>query len=143
MGKLNDGFGTLITFATTSSAKLYETEVTPPGVEGGGPIDTSTFKNTAWRTAQAKVLKKLTQGSGVYAYDPECYTAMMGAINVNQLITVNFPEGDTLAFWGFIDSFKPTGLTDGGRPTATVVFEPTLTDESGDETPPEYTAAGA
>ena len=140
MAILNDGFKTLATLAS-GAIELAEKELTPPGMSGGGAIDTTTMRNTAWRTAAPKSLKSLTPVTGVFAYDPQVYTSLLAQINVNQLITVTFPDGDTVAFWGYPDEFTPASSVEGEQPTASITFVPTLVNDSGVETAPAHTAS--
>jgi len=50
MARIDDGFQTLVSFANYPDVLLWEKEVTPPGVDGGGANETTTMRNTAWRT---------------------------------------------------------------------------------------------
>ena len=63
MSYLTDGFATTVTFyALGTGTTLYakEISVTPPGINAGGENDTTTMRNTTWRTRQPKSLKTLT-----------------------------------------------------------------------------------
>lgn len=141
MARLDDGFATLIEFAEDPSIAFWEKTVTPPGIDGGGAIDTTTMRNTAWRTNAPKQLVTLTNSSLTVAYNPECYDSVLAMVNVNQLITITFPDGSSVAFWGYINTFVPGELTEGEQPTAEVEIIPTNTDDSGAEIAPNYTAA--
>jgi len=135
-GRLDDGFSTLLTFANYPSVKLYEKEVTPPGVSGGGEIDTTTMRNTAWRTKAPKSLKTLSESSATYAYDVAAYTDIVTMINENQLITVTFPDSSTLQFWGWLDEFTPGANTEGEQPTAEGKIIPSNQNATGVEVAP-------
>lgn len=136
---MNDGHSTLVTFSADSSVALKEKEVTPPGVSGGGENDTTTMHNTTWRTRQPKQLVTLSECSFVAAYDPAVYDEIIAMINVNQQITVEFPDGSTLVFWGWIDEFTPNRHVEGEQPTAEVTIIPSNQNNSGAETAPNYT----
>ena len=138
MARIDDGFSTTITFEDDSSVQLWEKEVTPPGISGGGPNDTSTMRNTAWRTMAPKSLKSLTPCSFVAAYDPAVYDEIVTMLNSNQLITVTFPDDSTLAFYGWIDEFTPNANVEGAQPTANVTIQPSNQNDSGTETAPVY-----
>ncbi len=138
---LQDGYQTLVGFSGAPAIKLYETEVTPPGVQGGGPIDQTTMRNQNWRTKAPKKLKELTEGSYKAAYDTDAYDDVMAQVNVNQEITITFPDDSTLTFWGYLDSFQPSGLSEGNRPLADVKIIPTLMDNNGVETAPVWADA--
>ena len=141
MSRLDDGFKTVIAFGTSTVSKLYEKEVQPPGVDGGGAIDTTTMRNTLYRTMAAKSLLTLTEHTFEAAYDPAAYTEMIASINVNQLITITFPDNATLAFYGYLDKFVPNAHVEGEQPTATCTIVSTNVDGAGAETAPVYGAA--
>ena len=140
MGKIDDGFSTKISFANYATVDFWEKEVTPPGMEGGGANDTTTMRNTTWRTKAPKKLVSLTDCSFTAAYDPVVYDDVVAMINENQLITITFPDGATLAFWGWLDQFTPNACTEGEQPTANCVIVPSNQNASGTETEPDYTA---
>ena len=140
-GILRDGFKTLVTIGTECGVDLYEKEVTPPSMEGGGPIDTTTMRNSAWRTRSPKSLKTLGQSSFTAAYDPVCYTELLTLLQENVQITVTFPDAGTLVFWGWLDSFKPAALKEGEQPTAECTIEPSNTNGSYAETAPVFSGA--
>lgn len=136
MARIDDGFATLITFSENSAVSFYEKTVTPPGVEGGGEVDTTTMRNTAWRTRSPKKLKTLSNGSITVAYDVAVFDEIVAMVNVNQLITVTFPDGETLSFWGWLDSFKPGEIQEGEQPTAEIEIIPSNQNSSGVEVAP-------
>jgi len=144
MARMDDGFSTTIGFADLPAVEFYEKTVTPPGVSGGGENDTTTMLNTAWRTKSPKQLKTLSESSLTVAYDPACYDDIVGAngVNNNQLITITFPDGSTLAFWGWIDEFTPGEIVEGEQPTAECTIICSNQNAVGAETAPVYTAAG-
>ena len=135
---LKDGFRTIITLANLPLVKLYEKEVTPPPISGGGPIDITNMRSAGWRTAAPKQLKSLGQVSASCAYATECIEQIMAQIQVNQIITVTFPDTSEIEFWGWIDSFTPSAHKEGDQPVAAVVFHPSLTNVDGVETAPVY-----
>lgn len=138
MARMDDGFATLVTFEDDSSVQLWEKEVTPPGISGGGPNDTTTMKNTAWRTMAPKNLKTLTPCSFVAAYDPAVYDEIKTMLNTNQLITITFPDSSNVQFYGWIDEFTPNASVEGAQPTANVTIQPSNQNDSGVETAPVY-----
>jgi hypothetical protein len=139
--RLDDGFATFITLENIPTVKLYEKEVTPPGLTNGGAIDTTTMRNTAWRTAAPKQLKSLTPVNATVAYATEAIGVIMPQLGVNQPITVTFPDGSTIEFWGWLDEFTPGAHTEGEQPTASVVFVPSLRNGAGAEVAPVYADA--
>jgi len=102
MARFEDGTGTTITLANGTT--LWEVSITPPSFEGGGEIDTTTLRNTTMRTKQPKVLKELGECSFSAAYDTSHLTTLYGQVNTNAAISISFPDGASILFWGFIDS---------------------------------------
>ena len=127
---LRDGFATFITFADSDTIGLWELETTPPGKDGGDPIDTTTFHNVSRRTKYPRSLIEDTEGSFNCAYDPNVETAIEANVNVNQEITVTFNDGSTKAFWGFLKAFNPQSHVEGEMPQASVEFVCTNMDDS-------------
>jgi hypothetical protein len=142
MAKLTDGYQTTISFGTSTVSKLYEKTVQPPGMEAGGPIDQTIMANADLRTQMPKSLITVTANSFEAAYDPEAYDEMVASININQLITITFPDGATLKFWGWLDKFTPNEHVEGEMPTASCTIEPSnLLQLTKAETAPDFTAA--
>lgn len=141
MSRIDDGFATLITLAGAPSIALYEKEVTPPGVTGGGENDTTTMRNLVWRTKAPKKLKSLTECSAVVSYAAEVFDDVVAQTQVNQLITITWPDTSTLEFWGWLEEFTPNALKEGEQPTANCKFIPSNQDANGDEIAPVYTPA--
>lgn len=135
-----DGFSTILSFAADPTVLFEQRAVTPPGVSGGGPIDTTTMSNTTWRTKSPKSLVDLTEAALTVVYDPATYDEIIALVNVNNLITVTFPDGSTLDFWGWLDSFTPGENTEGDQPTASISVQPSNVNGSDVETAPVYTA---
>jgi hypothetical protein len=142
MARLTDGFSTLMHFSQDNTVEVEEISVTPPGVEGGGENDTSTMQNTAWRTRQPKSLKTLAESSITVSYDVAAYTKIMAMVNVNQYISIIFPDGSTLGFYGWIDTFVPGELVEGEQPTAEMTIIPSNQDLAGAEAAPAYAGSG-
>ena len=138
-GILNDGHPTRITFTDFPVVEFCEKEVTPPGVEGGGANDTTCMKNTVWRTMQPKKLKTLAEGGATVAYETVVIDTIVAMVNVNQLITVTFPDGSSVAFWGWLDTFVPGALVEGEQPTAEITIIPSNQDAAGAEAGPVHT----
>lgn len=137
--RLDDGFSTIITLANIPSVKLFEKEITPPGISAGGPIETTTMRNTTWRTMSPRVLKSLTPASATVAFATEAIPQVMGQIGRNQLVTVTFPDGSTLAFWGWLEEFTVNALVEGEQPTASITIQPGNIDEDDQEVAPLWT----
>jgi hypothetical protein len=123
--KLDDGYRSLVTIAADTDISLWEIGVTPPGMDGGDPIDTTTMHNDTYRTMASRALKTLTEFTFRFAYDPAVYTQLETNINVETTITITYPDGSTLAFYGFLRSAEFDELVEGTRPEGTATITPT------------------
>lgn len=123
--KMPDGFSTTIAFANDTVVQIWEKTVKPPGIDGGDKIEQTTMLNSQWRTMAPRSLKTLTDAEAEYAYDPDCLSRILNLINVRQSITVKFPDGTTLAFYGYLQKFEPDTLEEGKQPTAKGMIIPT------------------
>jgi len=144
MSRIDDGHPTTIAFALTPSGEtllFWEKEVTPPGLNGGGPNDTTTMRNSVWRTAAPKKLFSMSAGSFIAAYDPEALDQVLTMLNVLTQITVTYADGATYVFWGWLNEFTPGACVEGEQPTATVSIEPANQDADGVEAAPVLTPA--
>ncbi len=143
MARIDDGHGTQVDFNLGPSGLTvwWEKTVTPPGYDGGGENDTTTMRNLIYRTRWPKQLVTLTNMSFVASYDSNIYPRVLTMLNQNQLITVTFPDGSTLAFWGWINTFTPNEIVEGEQPTANVEVIPSNQNNSKVETGPVRTAA--
>ena len=142
MAWINDGFSTTIDFANAPSGVtllIQEREVTPPSIDMGGENDTTTMRNTTWRTKQPKKLKTLGESSLVCKYDSEFYSQVLDMIGVNTLITVTFPDLTTYAFRGWLDKFTPNAIVEGEMATANVTIIAANQTAAGVETAPVFT----
>lgn len=136
--RLDDGFSTIITFANAPTIKLFEKEVTPPGISGGGPIDSTTMRNVTWRTAQPRALKTLLPMSATVAFATEAIPQVQAQVNINQLITVTFPDLSELRFWGWLEEFTIGAMVEGEQPTASITINPGNIDDDDQEVAPAY-----
>lgn len=143
MARIDDGWQTLITFANAPSIALLfaEKSVTPPGIDGGGLNDTTTMRNSVWRTGAPKNLKTLSESGFECSYDPAVLDDILTMINDNQLITITFPDGSSWDFWGFLNSFKPNPVVEGQQATAVCQLLPTNQNADGVETAPVHNEA--
>jgi hypothetical protein len=138
--RLEDGYRTLVTFASIPTASLWEISITPPGMDGGDPVDTTTMHNDDYRTMAPRALITLTEFTFTAAYDPNFYNQLLTIVNVETTVTVTFPDGSTLAFFGFLQKIEPEELVEGTMPTVSVTVCPTNTDSTGAEQPPVLTS---
>jgi len=137
---LRDGFATMVTFGNDPDISLWEKETTPPGLDQGEMIDTTTFHNVTYRTKWPRNLTEVTNGSFRAAYDPGNRALLMAQIGVNQEITVTYNDGTKDAFWGALIKFQPQAHSDGEQPEADVEFGITNTDSAFGEAGPANTS---
>jgi len=123
--KLKDGHGTLITFSADTDISFWEIGVKPPGMDGGDAIEQTTHHNTTYRTKAPQSLIDITEGTLRAQYDPDVVTQVRAMINVEQTLTVTYPDGSTDAIFGYLKSFEPDDIVTGETPEATVTFVPT------------------
>ena len=124
---LQDGYSTKIALAASGgdTFSFWEKTVTPPGLDGGDPVDTTTMHNGTYRTMRARSLKTMTPVSGTCLYDPKVYTELLTIINVETTVTVHFADGSSLAFYGYLRSFVPAAAEEGTSPEAEYTIQPT------------------
>lgn len=124
-GRLENGFSTKIACASDPDISFWETEVTPPGLEGPELIDISTMHNILYVTMAPGALITLTESSGVAGYDPAVLTQILAIINDNVAWTLHHPDGSTWAFWGVLRQFTPQAHQRNVFPTVNFTITPT------------------
>lgn len=122
---LKDGYQTLVTCALDPDISIWEKMVTPPGIDFGEPVDFTTMWNTTYTTFQPAALATLTPCEFTAGYDPDVYDEILAIGGTNTTFTVTFPDGSTLAFYGFLRSFTPAQVQLGTMPEATCNIQPT------------------
>ena len=139
---LKNTHGITMTFAGHASLYLDPKTLTPPGIDGGDAIDTSSHSNSAVRTKYPRTLKEITDAAFTAAYDPDAWDAIYAAIGANVAITITFPGTDfgNTVVYGYLKSFIPNEYVDGADATAECVVVIT-NDSSGTETIPAHTTA--
>lgn len=149
MAIINDGFSTIISlgsFPAVFTLVGLEKTVTPSGYSGGGGIPVTTMRNRFFRTTAPKFLINMEPLTLTVAYDPASFdpanvvTGMPNIINVNQLITITFPDTSTLTFPGFVDEWKAQENREGEQPLISMTIIPSLL-ENEVETNPVFVAA--
>lgn len=130
---LKDGFSTRHAFAE-GALSVEEVETTPPGVDGGDGIDQTSMANNTFRTEYPRALKTITPGGCRVKYKSDSITAIIAQVNVVQKITTSMPDGTDQVWWGWIKSFIPDGLTEGGLPTANMEMRSSGMDNADAET---------
>lgn len=105
----DDGLSTKITFSSVPTLQVWEKELTALGVEGGEPIPISNMFNAAWHTFAPRTLKKLKPIKVKAFFDINAWPTLLIQVNKKQVITLLFPNGATLCFFGFLyDLGEPT-----------------------------------
>jgi hypothetical protein len=127
---LEDGYQILCTISGSTTVSFWEKMITPPGLDGGDPIDQTTQHNQDWRTSAPRSLITLGDMTVKAAYDPNVYNLLMAIINDKRTITNRWKDGSTLAFFGWVRSATPDEQSEGKQPEMTIVihasnFDPT------------------
>lgn len=139
--KLDDGFSTKIAFNRDPDVSFWEKTVKPPGIDGGDAVETTTMHNVTWRTMSPRKLRTMTQMTSKAAYDPAVYDQIRELVNQEGSITVHFPDGSKLDFFGYLKDFEPDDHVEGTQPEATITIVPTNQDPvTGAETAPVLTS---
>jgi hypothetical protein len=138
--KLDDGWQSFITLSADTDICFWEKTIKPPALDGGDPVDTTTMHNDVWRGRSPRSLITMDPVTINAAYDPKLYTAILSILNVETTITVTFPNGDTLCFYGFLNKFEPGELSEAEAPTCAITIIPTNEDPTtGAEEAPVFT----
>ena len=139
---IRDGYATLITIAAAPAVKLYERETTPPMLDGGGPIESTSMRNVSVRTKDPKTLVGHGDIVATVMYATEAYFAIAQIINTPTTISVQWPDGAIAQFDGYVDKFAPSGHSEGNLPTAVITMVVTNRHPTtGNETVPSFTPA--
>ena len=131
----------VVTFAGDPDIELFEKMVTPPGVDNGEPVDTTTMHNVDVETQAPHGLNKVTSAGMVVAYDPLCLTSILARCGVEDDITYHYPDGSQWTDRGWLRSFKPNQVERRKQPDAVCVIESSCTDSNGDEQEPAHVPA--
>lgn len=130
---LDQGYQSLVAFSLDPDISVWEKldGVGLPGINGGEPINISTMHNTTWHTMVARALKTLTPFTLACFYDPDCYNQINAILNDDSgSITIHFPDGSTLAFWGYVQKAEFGALQEGTPPEITLTIVPTNYDKA-------------
>lgn len=107
---------------------FWEVSVTPPAMSGGDKVGIGNQYNTKYETFVPQKLITVGDMQLTVQYDPNAYDDISQAINDNTTITVHFPNGDRLAFYGYLREFTPGEASRTTNPTATIVISATMFD---------------
>ena len=116
---VTDGHATTIDLGSTT---LQEVSISPNSISSGGEIDVTSMDNDDWRTKAPKKLHESGEVSFSAIYDPAQIGTYLSDVGRNKLIKITFANGDTLEFYGWVDSFSPSEISEGEVPTVDVTI---------------------
>lgn len=128
--KLRNGYQALLAFAEDTNAEYYEIAVGIPGFSMGDAVENTTQQNLVYRTMGPRLLITLTEFQVTAGYDPTVYTSLINLAGIEQVITIAFPDGSTLAFFGYLREVAFDQMVDGTMPQITMTITPTNYDPS-------------
>lgn len=128
---LQDGYQVLVNIALIPNISFWEKRVKPPGTDRGS-IDEATQHSEFWRPKHPKALLTFTDLTMTGPYAPAVYNEIFNAGADIDVITVTFPDGSALAFYGWVDKFDPAELVEGEQPNATITIVPSMQDDTAD-----------
>lgn len=136
--RLEDGFSSVVQFTDPLGIELFfetlwEKRLKPPGIDGGGAIDTTTMRNDQKRTKYHKSLSTTTDLVITCAYDTAIYEDIYWHLQQNQLIEFWFSDWSTIQFWGWLDKFDPQELVEGEQPECELTIIPSNQDNNYEE----------
>ncbi len=138
-----DGFKTLIKFTNIGNVDFAEVTVKPPGLDGRGPIDTSSMRNSQMITKYPKSLINVTDVTSTVQWNPGLLIDLInGVLNKNQFIKVSFPNNSVLSFYGWLDKFEPNEHREGEVPLATMTVPASNVNANGVEVIPSIVQGG-
>lgn len=129
--KVDQGFKVRYVHSANTAINFWEISVKPPAIDGGEGIDTSVQANTKWHTMRPRALIKVGTMTAKVQYDADVYSSLASLVNVEGTITVFWPNGDTLCFYGFYKSVTPSDMAEGEKPTADMEIVVTNWDYTG------------
>jgi len=138
-----DGFRTLIAFANMNNVAFAEVHVKPFGLDGRGPIDTTSMRNLKYVTKWPKQLVDLTPIQSDCQWVPSLLPQLKQfALLINQLITITMPTGDLLQFYGWLDKAEPQPQKEGDVPIIQFTIIPSNINPIGFEQSPRFNGIG-
>ena len=126
--KLTEGFHFRIAFAKANTVGLWAKRVKPFGLTNGDKIDITDQENTLYRTAVARALIDLTDGTLSCAYNVASLSTIRGQLmgrGNEGAITAVVQDGSTVTVFGYVSDFEPQETGDGEQPMANVTIKVT------------------
>lgn len=135
--KLINGHATFVTLANLPAIQLWETSVTPGGLEmESDGVDTTDMFNDDQVSMEPDALFKQTPAQFEASFDPAVYPIVRAQLGLKQVITITHPDGSTDAQWGWLQSFTRGAQVRGSQPRATCIINFSGTDLSQAEQAP-------
>lgn len=122
---LHEGYRAIIVFARLPTASFWVRTVKPPGVTKGEPIDITTQHNVEHTTKAEAALKEWTNAQVVASFDPNLYNNIKNSLlgsrlaSANGSVTIHFPDGSTLDFFGWGNNFDFSAFERLNKPEVT------------------------
>jgi hypothetical protein len=123
-----DGFRTKVCFSDAPNLAIFETAVTPAGVDNGEPIEQDSMWNVRWRMKREHQINEFLPTTIKFMYDPAYRSLLNGLCGHNQTITESIYDGSTCAYFGYPRSFIYDEHVEGKKGTGTAVVQPTNVD---------------
>lgn len=120
--RLDDGYQSLIAFASNPSLAIFEKTVQPGAFEGGDPVMTGTMLNQEYETKGPQRLKSIDDIVVVAAYDPTVAETLLDMINMPDAVSVLWPDGSLQAQWAYLRRAEFSPLTKGEQPEVTLTI---------------------
>ena len=117
--KLENGFVWKIGFSQDVDISLYEVSLNPPGLDGGDPIDVTTQWSVALREKALRGLIDIPDFTFTCGYNPIVHSQLIAIINDNGAISIDWPNGDKLTFYGALRVAEYDALEEGTFPMIT------------------------
>lgn len=124
--QMDEGYQSLIAFSLDPDLLFWEESVGAPGFEGGEPIPTWTQHNTKYRTRSPRSLKEVTAFQVTGRFSGSSVDQIFAMINVNQWITVKWPDGTLFSFPGYLKAFVPQQSQEGAPLQGVIQVVPTM-----------------
>lgn len=137
-----DGYAAGLIVGTATPIVLPVVHVTPPASKGGSPVKQTTMQNQWAHTQLPAVLKEIGSSSVTVAYSSVTLAALYAAQNQNVILTLVWPTGKRLRWWGWIRDIDPQQLAIGTRPEANLTLEASNLNSEGNEVQPLWDENG-
>lgn len=121
--RIDEGFSIIITLGGIVAPLFWEVEVTPPGEDGGDPIDTSHQRSVVYVTKAPQTLVEVDDMTVAVTLDPAAVPQVRAKINVPSTCILTWPDTYEIEYEGFVRSFRPNGaFSRGNRPLYNLVW---------------------